>query len=354
MGKPFSYAGLKPRPERTSPQPPIIERPQCKLSRCFMKHIARLFALALSSAALFWTALGPALAADPVYPPGLRIGLVPIEGLVLSKTFPGFETEDHTVKVLAAELPAAAYGEVENAFKTNSFPAGATAVKPESLQTSAGDGFYTVETAKDGADTVKRFSMIVPGGTFSGYVAAQVPESAAKTFSDEAVRKMFATAVVRKEVPVEEQLGLLPFKITELGGFKTVRTLAPGAAIIFTDGNEETGIEASPYMVIGTVASAPAQPEDRGRFAQQAAGQIPGLRDGRITMSEPLRINGSPGYETRVEATSGNANTPVTVVQWLRFGSGNQALRIIASTPRDDWSKAFPRFRAVRDGIQPR
>jgi len=29
-------------------------------------------------------------------------------------------------------------------------------------------------------------------------------------------------------------------------------------------------------------------------------------------------------------------------------------MRIIASAPRDDWVKAFPRFRAVRDGIQPR
>jgi hypothetical protein len=315
-----------------------------------MKHIGRLFA-----PALLWAALSPAFAADPVYPPGLRVGLVPIEGLVLSKTFPGFETEDHAVKLLVAELPPAAYGEVENAFKTNSFPTtGPNAIKPESLQTSAGEGFYTAESAKDGADTVRRFSMIVTGGTFSGYVAAQVPENATKTFSDDAVRKMFATVVVRKEVPVEEQLGMLPFKMTELSGFKTVRTLAPGSAILFADGNEETGIEAAPFMLIGTIASAPTQPEDRGRFAQQAAGQIPGLRDGRITMSEPLRIAGSPGYETRVEATSGKDNTPVTVVQWLRFGSGNQALRIIASTPRDDWSKAFPRFRAVRDGIQPR
>jgi hypothetical protein len=313
-----------------------------------MKTLAQLIAFALFSAAL-----GPAFAADPVYPPGLRIGVVPIQGLVISKTFPGFETEDHGVKVLIAELPPAAYGEVANAFKTNSFP-GPNPIKPESLQTAAGEGFYTVETAKDGADTVRRFSMIVAGDAFSGYVAAQVPESATKTFSDDAVRQMFASTVVRKEVPVEEQLGLFPFKMTELGGFKNVRTLAPGAAILFADGDEETGIEASSYMVIGTIASAPTQPEDRGRFAQQAAGQIPGLRDGRITMSEPLRIDGSPGYETRVEATSGKANTPVTVVQWLRFGSGNQALRIIASTPRDDWSKAFPRFRAVRDGIQPR
>jgi hypothetical protein len=314
-----------------------------------MKTLGQLIAFALVSATL-----SPAFAADPVYPPGLRIGIVPIAGLVVSKTFPGFETEDHGVKVLIAELPPAAYGEVANAVKTNSFPGGAGAIKPESLQTAGGEGFYTAENAKDGADTVRRFSMIVAGATFSGYVAAQVPESATRTFSDDAVRQMFASTVVRKEVPVEEQLGLLPFKITELGGFKNVRTLSPGAAILFADGDEETGIEASSFMVIGTIASAPAQPEDRGRFAQQAAGQIPGLRDGRITMSEPLRIDGSPGYETRVEATSGKANTPVTVVQWLRFGSANQALRIIASTPRDDWSKAFPRFRAVRDGIQPR
>jgi hypothetical protein len=345
-GETVAVCGLQPRAQW--PRPPIIEWPQCKPSRFFMKHIGRLFA-----PALLWAALSPAFAADPVYPPGIRIGLVPIQGLVISKTFPGFETQDQSVKVLITELPPAAYGEVENAFKTNSFQ-GPNPIKPESLQTSAGEGFYTVESAKDGADNVRRFSMIVSGGAFSGYVAAQVPENAAKTFSDDAVRQMFATAVVRKEVPVEEQLGLLPFKITELSAFKNVRTLAPGAAILLADGGDETAIETSPYMLIGTIASAPAQPEDRGRFAQQAAAQIPGLRDGRITMSEPLRIDGSPGYETRVEATSGKANTPVTVVQWLRFGSGGQALRIVASTPRDDWSRAFPRFRAVRDGIQPR
>jgi hypothetical protein len=314
-----------------------------------MKHIRHLFAFILALAVL-----SPALAADPVYPPGLRIGIVPIEGLVVSKTFPGFETGDHGVKVLIAELPSAAYGEVQNAFRTNAFPAGANAVKPESLQTAAGEAFYTAETAKEGTETVRRFSMIIPGGSFSGYLAAQVPEGASKSFSDDAMRQMFASVVVRKEVPIEEQLALLPFRITELGDFKKIRTLPPGGAVVLADGDDETGVEAAPYMVIASVSAGPAQPEDRGRFAQQAAGQIPGLRDGRITMSEPLRIAGSPGYETRVEAVSGKANTPVTVVQWLRFGSGSSALRIIASTPRDDWSKAFPRFRAVRDGIQPR
>jgi len=81
-------------------------------------------------------------------------------------------------------------------------------------------------------------------------------------------------------------------------------------------------------MVIGLIGATPAQPEDRGRFAQQAATTIPGVRDARITMSEPIRIDGMPGYETRIDATSGRDNTAVTVVQWLRFG-GSNALRII-------------------------
>jgi len=164
---------------------------------------------------------------------------------------------------------------------------------------------------------------------------------------------MFASAVVRKEVPIEEQLGLMPFKISELGDFKHIRTLAPGAAIVLADGDETTGLEAAPFMVIGLIASTPAQPDDRGRFAQEVATTIPGVRDARITMSEPQRIEGLAGYETRIDATSGKDNTAVTVVQWLRFGAQN-SLRIIGSAPRAQWDKAFPRFRAVRDGILPR
>jgi hypothetical protein len=253
--------------------------------------------------------------------------------------------------VLITELPAEAYGEVANAFKAN--PDGAGGIKPESIETSVGIAYYTAENAKDGANNVRRYSMILPGGTFSGYVAVQVPENAGKIYTDDAVRQMFASAVTRKEVPVAEQLALLPFKVSDLADFKNVRTLAPGAAVILGDGDEIKGFETAPFMVIGLIGSTPAQPDDRGRFAQQAATTIPGVRDARITMSEPIRIDGMAGYETRIDGTSGKENTPVTVVQWLRFG-GQSTMRILGSAPRDEWTKAFSRFRAVRDGIQPR
>jgi hypothetical protein len=311
----------------------------------------KLFRLLTAAALLSALVMQPLLAADAVFVAGLRVGLAPLVGLTQAKTFPGFETEDHGVKVLLTELPADAYGEVKNAFTAN--PAGVGGVKPESIETSAGLAYYTAENGNDGGKPVRRYSMIVPGGTFSGYVAVQIPETASKIYTDDAVRQMFASAAVRKEVPVDEQLGLMPFQLTDRGGFKTVRTLAPGAALILADGDETRGFEAEPFVVIGIIGAAPPEPGDRGRFAQQAATTIPGVRDARITMSEPIRIDGLPAYETRIDATSGKDNTPVTVVQWLRFG-GPSTLRIIGSAPRDKWSDAFPRFRAVRDAIQPR
>jgi hypothetical protein len=305
----------------------------------------------LSAVALLIATICPAVAADAVFPPGIRVGMTPLVGLEPARTFVGFETDDHSVKVLVAELPVGAYAEVMNAFKAN--PSTVPGVKPESIETTAGTAYYTAENAKDGNTNVRRYSMILPGPTFSGYVAVQVPENAGKIYTDDAVRQMFGSAVIRKEVPLAEQLAQLPFKLTELGDFKNVHALGAGAAVILADGDETTGFEPAPFMVLGLLATAPTQPEDRDRFAQETARSIPGVREARLTMSEPIRIDGTPGYETRIDAISGKDNTPVTVVQWLRF-SGPTVLRIVGSAPRDQWSKAFPRFRAVRDGIQQR
>jgi hypothetical protein len=304
-----------------------------------------------SAFALLVVAMGCAMvsasAADPVFPPGARIGMAPLVGLVPAKAFTGFESEDQSVKVLIAELPGPAYGEAVNAFKTN------PAIKPESLETGAGTAYYTAETAKNASGTFRHYSMILQGGTFSGYVEVQVPENATKIYSDDAVRQMFVSAVIRKDVPIPEQLALMPFKAGDLGDFKNVRALGATGALLLADGDETTGFEAAPFMVIGLMPSAPAQPDDRARFAEQAARAIPGMHSGRITMSEPVRIDGMAGYETRIDATSGRDDTPVTLVQWLRFGNQG-SMRIIGSAPRDQWEKAFPRFRAVRDGIEPR
>ena len=41
-------------------------------------------------------------AAEPVFPPGVRVGLTPIDGLKPAASFPGFENEAAGIKVLIA------------------------------------------------------------------------------------------------------------------------------------------------------------------------------------------------------------------------------------------------------------
>lgn len=146
-----------------------------------MRQIARLFAIALLSA----TATN-AVAADAVYPRGIRVGIVPMPGLNQSTAFLGFESGDQGVKVLVSELPGPAFDQIDAAFKAA--PEGSLGnVKPEKIETAAGNGYFTAEDAVVGPDKVRRYSLIVPGSKlFSGYVAVQVPATEAKTYSDEA------------------------------------------------------------------------------------------------------------------------------------------------------------------------
>jgi hypothetical protein len=156
---------------------------------------------------------------------------------------------------------------------------------------------------------------------------------------------------MRNEVPVDEQLGLLPFTVSDIANFKTVRTIAPRAALLLTDGKADDEQGSTPYMMVGILQGSNVENDDRGRYAQQVATTIPGLREARFTANEPIRIDGTPGYETRIEAVGGKSDTPISVIQWLRFGSGGATLRIVGVSPKDQWAAAFPRFRAVRDGI---
>lgn len=288
-------------------------------------------------------------AADAVFPAGVRVGLVPLEGLAASPQFSGFISADQKVRVGLSEIPEAAFTAVETAVKNNSTPAGSP--KPQAFPTTARQGYLLTETGKDGDTEVSNYTLLLPGNKFTGYVIVQVRGDAGDAYSEANIRKMLASTVTRAEIPVEEQLSQLNFKLGDLAGFKHVRTIAPRSAVLLSDGDDDAKLDSSAYIMVGVMQGAPAQAEDRGRFARDLAANIAGLRDVKMTNNEPLRIDGSPGFETRIEGVTGKDNTPVRVVQWLRFGSGSATLRIVASAPQSGWSDAFTRFRTVRDGI---
>jgi len=223
----------------------------------------------------------------------------------------------------------------------------------QSFETAAGKAYLTRAGGPNSGPKNNRVAILVSDGKVAGFVAVDVPEAAAKQHSDQAIRQMLASTTFRTEIPPEEQLAMLPFKVEELAGFKKVRTLVPGQAVLLYDEDEEGALSGAPYVLISVARIAPERPEDRERLAQQMAAGIPGIRDGRITGAEPMRIGGTAGYELRVEGTSLKGDKPVSAVQWLRFGGG-ATMRIVAGSARENWPEMFTRFRSVRDGIDRR
>lgn len=303
---------------------------------------------------IFSAALTPAdaRADDAIFPPGSRLGLTPAKGLKAATAFPGFEDDSGKVKVIAAELPPAAFGQIEAAMRSEAKAGTGTARdKPEMFSTAGGFGLLTRETAKDGGAPVERWGLAMEAEGFTALVTVQMPQSARKQFPAETIRTMLASVSIRESVPVAEQMARLPFRLNDLADFKTMRTIVPGAAVLLTDSGPGAPDKPEPYMILSAMPGGVARAEDRPRFAEQAVYGIQGINSVRISSSEPLRMGQQQGFETRFTAKDNASGEDLTMVQWLRFGNSGFLL-IIAAAPNSQWPDAFPRFRRVRDGIE--
>jgi hypothetical protein len=296
----------------------------------------------------------PAQAAEPVFPLGLRIGLVPPPGLVASTAFQGFEDRAHSVAMILSEMPADAYPAMDQAFTIESLKAkGIEAERREDVTLKEGHGFIVVARQQAGGTTVRKWALIAGTPTLTAIVTLQVPEEAAAAYPDEACRASLASFVVRAKVPPSEQLALLPYELRDQAGFRIVRALADGS-VLLTDGPNDTITAADqPYVLIAIPPVQAPQPDEREGFARRLMAATPGVKEIRVVRSEPLRIGGQPGHQLIAEAKDDPSTTPITMVQWLRFGPG-RFMHIFGLARTEVWQSVFTRMRALRDGIEPK
>ena len=287
--------------------------------------------------------------AEPVFPPGMRIGLEPPGGMEVSKRFAGFEDADAKAAITMLDLPARAFQDLErSAFAENQ--QGLSGIKRESFPFANGIGILISGTAQDHGVTVRKWFLMATtsGGTvqnLAALVSVQVPAPAAAIYSDAVIRKALASVAFRP-APNAERLGMLPYKLNDLAGFRVIQ-VTPAGDVILIDGDGED-ITRQSYMIVSIGGNAPSGADERARFARNMLDAAP-LANVRVTFAEQMRITGVPGFEVRAQAT-GLHGDPVALVQWLRF-SGTGYVRIAGVTASDKWDAMFTRFRAVRDGL---
>jgi hypothetical protein len=304
--------------------------------------------------ACFLTAAAPAHAADPVFPLGLRIGLVPPPGLVASTTFQGFVDREHNVAMILSEMPPDAYPAMDQAFTIDALKAkGIEAEKREDVPLKEGHGFIVVARQQMGDTTIRKWALIASTDTLTAIVTLQIPDAAAAAYPDDACRASLASFVVRAKVPSSEQMALLPYELRDLAGFHIVRALADGSALLTDGPNDTISAADQPYMLIAIPPVQAPQPEEREGFARRLLAATPGVKDIRIVRSEAMRIGGQPGHQLIAEAKDDPSTTPITMVQWLRFGPG-RFLHMFGLARTDVWQSVFMRMRTLRDGIEPK
>ena len=295
-----------------------------------------------------------AAAADAVYPLASQIGMVPPRGLKASTSFAGFEDTENNVFVRLVPLPGKAHAEIEKTLTGDALrKQGMTVEKRESVTLGKGKALLLIARQEANAVRLRKYLLIAPFGEITAMISFEVPNKAAARYPEAAIRSALLSVAVRDKVPDEEKLELLPFRVGDLSGLRLVRVL-PGLALQLTDGPQDA-LEAydQPHVVISAAAGGPAQVRDRDHFARLALASLPPLKEVRIVSAESMRLGGQPGYEIRAQGKTPQGAADVQIVQWLRFGTGAY-LRILGMAPAQSWTENFTRFRAVRDGLEPR
>ena len=300
---------------------------------------------------------GPsAYAADPMFPLGLRIGFVPPPGFEISQRFPGFVNPETRSSIAVAALPPQAFAEIEASMTADVIKQqGMTEDKRETLALAKGKALLVMGTEEENGQKFRKWMFLgqIPEGT--ALVSVRVPDSALKTYSDDVIRASLATLTVRPSVPMQEQIALIPFKLNELSGLRPVRVIG-GAGVVLTEGEKDTPSPGDqPVFIVMIGQGGPEQATDRANFARNLFTGLADFKEVRIISGDMLRLGGgnTPTHELQAEAKEAFTDVPVKLVQWVRFGPG-VFIRMVGMARADQWSAAFPHFRAVRDGVAQR
>jgi len=305
------------------------------------------------TALAFLLLAAPAFAAEPIFPPGSRIGLSPPAGMTPAASFQGFEDRARGVMLVVTELSAQSYAKVASDFAPEQMRAGGMeVVARETIALSAGQGLLVVARQSENGVAMRKWALLALADDMTAIAIATLPEAAQGAYPDAALRAALASVVLRDKLSSDEMLAVLPYRLADLGGFRLLRANPDGTAVL-TFGPSDTTLPAEqPYFMVAPRAVEPPQPAERKRFSQRAMMAFVGRPNLRIVSSEPIRIGGVQAHEIIAESKDERSGDDLVLVQWLRFGGG--VVQMFGIARKDQWAAALPRMRTLRDGFQGR
>src|ERR1700729_3591605 len=158
----------------------------------------------------------------------------PPAGIVLSKSFVGFEDVAKDSAILIAAQPPAAFPEIEKSLATDELKKnGITVDKREEIKFDFGKGTLVVGKQTADKTSYRKWLLNVQTNDLTALVNVQIPEQET-AYPDATIRAALATLAVRATIPDAEKLSMLPFTFGDLGGLH-VENVLPGRAVMLID-----------------------------------------------------------------------------------------------------------------------
>ncbi|MCB8821868.1 discoidin domain-containing protein [Microvirga rosea] len=306
----------------------------------------------LAAAALgLLLSLQAALAAEPIYPPASRVGLVPLEDMVPSKRFTGFENPQKAAAITITELPAQAYEQIVSGMTKDSLRRqGLDVTAREQLKIQGKSGLL-ISGAMTGPIKGRKWVLALKGSDLTALLVAQV-EGGDDGYSEQEMRTALKSVALRGPVTLEEQMSALPFRVRDQAGFRPVRVTS-GNSVLFTEGPKDTikAVEQPILILAASQAPIALNGDRRDQFAQAALNSNQMLKDVTIERSESFRLQGQDWHEIVARAKDGATGEPIVVMQTIRFDSGRY-VRMVGLTRVADRQTYLPRFRQMIDKVE--
>jgi hypothetical protein len=254
--------------------------------------------------------------ADTQFPRAGRVGLQPPSGMTLSTNFAGFEDRSETASILIAEMPAAAYAQLDKGLTEAALASKGMVVADRREWPVAGASAFLIRGKQTaGGMEFRKWLLVAGNDELTALLTVQVPNVSAN-YSTTAVENALRSVSLRAPSTLEQQIAALPFRVTNTAGFRVTGVIAGSGMMLSDTMHDATGDNARPNIVVAWGLGVPPARNQRDAFARRALTTLPNLEHIEIERSESYD---GDWHRTEANAMDNRNGETLRVIQIIRF-----------------------------------
>ncbi|MDJ0896823.1 MAG: hypothetical protein QNJ92_16895 [Alphaproteobacteria bacterium] len=274
---------------------------------------------------------GSAHAADPTFPPGSKIGMVPPAGFVVSPDFAGFMDQDAGASIVITEMPGDAFNEISSGLGKEQFAAQGMTLLGACTEANPSVEHVCLRLSQEGHGIrFLKWTLIAKLGDVTGLIAVNIPEQvvAGGHHSAAAIEAALSTVTYTAQVATKP-IDTLPFTIEE-GELLPFHSTLQGRAAAYGRPTDQGGPHASLVVAAAFNASPVARSIDHSRAAFK---QIAAVMNAQITDEGTASVGPLSGHLLEGTGRDDESGTELYLFQAILVDADDMSYALIGIAP---------------------